>query len=266
MGEVIVVTSGKGGVGKTTVTANLGAELAKAGKKTVIVDMDLGLRSLDVIVGHENFIIYNLIDVISKKCTLNQVLIKDETYENLFLLPSSQTKDPSCVSLDQVKELCETLKHEFDYVILDSPSGIGKGFQNATTAADKAILVVTPDIPSVRDADCVSAILARGGLRDQLLILNRNRADLANEGKIMSLDDIQEILSMPLLGIIPEDEKVLTSSYQGNLVTEMETSAGNAYSNICKRLLGEDIPFPEYKTKKRMFSRISHFFRKSHGE
>lgn len=266
MGEVIVVTSGKGGVGKTTITANLGAVLAKAGKKVVIVDMDLGLRSLDVIVGHENFIIYNLIDVISKKCTLDEVLIQDEKYENLFLLPSSQTKDPSCISLEEMKELCETLKEEFDYILLDSPSGIGKGFQNATTAADKAILVVTPDIPSVRDADCVSGLLSHSGLRDLLLILNRNRADLAQEGKIMALEDIQEILSMPLLGIIPEDENVLTSSYQGTLVAEIETSAGTAYQNICKRLLGEDIPFPEFKTKKNMFSRISHFFRKSHGE
>ena len=197
MGEVIVVTSGKGGVGKTTTTANLGAGLSGLDKKVVVVDTDLGLRNLDVVMGLENLIVYNLVDVIEGTCRLKQALIRDKRYENLYLLPSAQTKDKSAISPEQMKKLTSELKEEFDYVLLDCPAGIEQGFQNAIAGADRALVVTTPEVSAIRDADRIIGLLEKNQIRNSSLIINRIRMDMVRRGDMMSIDDVTEILSIP---------------------------------------------------------------------
>ena len=255
MGEVIVITSGKGGVGKTTTTANIGAGLSQADKKVIIVDTDLGLRNLDVVMGLENFIVYNLVDVIEGSCRLKQALIRDKRYENLYLLPSAQTKDKSAVSPGQMKKLTAELKEEYDYVLLDCPAGIEQGFQNAIAGADRAIVVTTPEVSSIRDAD---RIIGRCEL-----IINRIRMDMVKKGDMMSVDDVTEILSIPLLGAIPDDEQVVIGTNQGEPVISMESRAGQAYRNICRRILGEDIPFMDLNGNGGLLSKLSQIFHKN---
>ena len=202
MGEVIVVTSGKGGVGKTTTTANIGAGLSRLDKKVVIIDTDLGLRNLDVVMGLENLIVYNLVDVIEGKCRMKQALIRDRRYENLYLLPSAQTKDKSAVSPGQIRKLTDELKEEFDYILVDCPAGIEQGFQNAIAGAERAFIVTTPEVSAIRDADRIIGLLEKNGIRKNELIINRIRIDMVKRGDMMSVDDVTEILSIPLLGII----------------------------------------------------------------
>ena len=243
MGEVIVITSGKGGVGKTTTTANLGAGLSGLDKKVVVVDTDLGLRNLDVVMGLENLIVYNLVDVIEGTCRLKQALIRDKRYENLYLLPSAQTKDKSAISPGQMKKLTAQLKEEFDYVLLDCPAGIEQGFQNAIAGADQAIVVTTPEVSAIRDADRIIGLLESNHLRKISLIINRIRMDMVRRGDMMSVDDVTEILSVPLIGAIPDDEQVVIGTNQGSPVVGNDSRAGRAYQNICKRLLGLEVPF-----------------------
>lgn len=261
MGEVIVITSGKGGVGKTTACAYIGAGLSNLGKKVILIDTDLGLRSLDVMIGQENFIINNLVDVILEKCSLEDALVKDNRYENLFLLPAAQTKDPFSVTPEQMKNLCQRLKEEFDYVILDSPPGVGRGLLNAAAGADQGIILVTPDVPSIRDADCVANILSRSGLRNLSFILNRYRQDLLIKEQMITLEDIQEVISIPLLGIVPEDDFILTGTFLECLADEKVSPAAKEFENISRRIQGEDIPLPNVEKKKGLFSRISHFLK-----
>ena len=237
MGEVIVVTSGKGGVGKTTTTANLGAGLSGLDKKVVVVDTDLGLRNLDVVMGLENLIVYNLVDVIEGTCRLKQALIRDKRYENLYLLPSAQTKDKSAISPGQMKKLTSQLKEDFDYVLLDCPAGIEQGFQNAIAGADRAIVVTTPEVSAIRDADRIIGLLESNHLKDISLIINRIRMDMVRKGDMMSVDDVTEILSVPLIGAIPDDERVVIGTNQGEPVVGNDSKAGKAYQNICKRCL-----------------------------
>lgn len=263
MGEVIVITSGKGGVGKTTTTANIGAGLSRLGKKVIVIDTDLGLRNLDVVMGLENQIVYNLVDVISGTCRLKQALIRDKRYENLCLLPSAQTKDKSAISPGQMKKLTSELKEEFDYILLDCPAGIEQGFQNAIAGADRAIVVTTPEVSAIRDADRIIGLLESNQIKDNGLIINRIRMDMVKRGDMMSVDDVTEILGATLIGAIPDDEQVVIGTNQGEPVIGMDSTAGKAYQNICRRIMGEDVPFIDLNGGRGFFARLSDAFRKN---
>ena len=193
MSEVIVITSGKGGVGKTTTTANIGTGLAKLDKKVVMIDTDIGLRNLDVVMGLENRIVYNLVDVVEGNCRLKQALIKDKRYSNLFLLPSAQTRDKSSVSPEQMKKLVDELRTEFDYILLDCPAGIEQGFKNAIAGADRAIIVTTPEVSAIRDADRIIGLLEAEELKKIELVINRIRMDMVKRGDMMSVEDLSLI-------------------------------------------------------------------------
>lgn len=262
MGEVIVITSGKGGVGKTTTTANIGAGLSKFDKKVVVIDTDLGLRNLDVVMGLENLIVYNLVDVIEGTCRLKQALIRDKRYENLYLLPSAQTKDKTAISPGQMKKLTSQLKDEFDYILLDCPAGIEQGFQNAIAGAARAIVVTTPEVSAIRDADRIIGLLESNQLKKIDLIINRIRMDMVKRGDMMSVDDVTEILSVPLIGALPDDEQVVIGTNQGEPVVGLDSKAGKAYLNICKRIMGIEVPFIELENNSGFFSKLSHLFKK----
>ena len=245
MGEVIVVTSGKGGVGKTTTTANLGTGLAKLGKSVVLIDTDIGLRNLDVVMGLENRIVYNIVDVVEGACKKKQALIKDKKYENLFLLPAAQTRDKTSVTPEQIKKLTDELKEEYDYIILDCPAGIEQGFENAVAGADRALVVTTPEVSAVRDADRIIGILESKGLNNPQLIVNRLRPDLIKRGDMMSADDVVDILAVELIGQVPDDENIVIATNNGEPLVGDNSLAGQAYMNICRRVTGENVPFLE---------------------
>lgn len=257
MSEVIVVTSGKGGVGKTTVTANLGAGLAKIGFKVVLVDTDIGLRNLDVVMGLENRVVYNLVDVVEGNCRLKQALIKDRTYPNLSLLATAQMCDKSAVSPEQMIKLAEQLKSQFDYVILDCPAGIEQGFRNAIAAADRALVVTTPEVSSIRDADRIIGLLEANEKEIQPieLIINRLRIDMIERGDMMSVEDVVEILGATLIGYIPDDEQVVISTNNGETLIEKDSLASNAFRNISSRVAGNEVPFLDLHVKKSVFRR-----------
>ncbi|MDR2749476.1 MAG: septum site-determining protein MinD [Clostridiales bacterium] len=262
MGEVYVVTSGKGGVGKTTSTANMGTGLAIAGKKVVMVDADIGLRNLDVVMGLENRIVYDIIDVIEGSCRLKQALIRDKRYSNLHLLPAAQTKDKTSITPEQMQKLCRALKDEFEYVIIDCPAGIEQGFKNAIAGADKAVVVTTPEVSAVRDADRVIGLLEASELKDPLLVLNRIRPDMVKRGDMMTLDDVTEILAIDILGVVPDDESIVISTNRGEpCVADDGSRAGRAYRNITRRLLGEMVPLMKLQQQKGLFGRLAKFLR-----
>lgn len=263
MGEVIVITSGKGGVGKTTTTANIGIGLAQAGKKVVVIDTDLGLRNLDVVMGLENRIVYNLVDVIEGNCRMKQALIRDKRYPELCLLPSAQTKDKTAVSPEQMKKLVDELKDEFDYILLDCPAGIEQGFQNAVAGAEHAIIVTTPEVSAIRDADRIIGLLETGGIKRNDLIINRIRVDMVRRGDMMSVEDVTEILAVNLLGVIPDDEQVVVATNQGEAIIGSNSMAGHAYENICKRLMGEEVPVPDFKQADGIVGRLIHLLKKN---
>jgi len=243
MGEVIVVTSGKGGVGKTTTSANLGAGLASSGSRVCLIDADIGLRNLDVVMGLENRIVYDLVDVTSGNCSFKKALIKDKRFDKLYLLPAAQTKDKTAVNPAQMEALCEELKDEFDYVLIDCPAGIEQGFRNAIAGADHAVVVTTPEVSAVRDADRIIGLLEKEELREPKLIVNRMRYQMVKHGDMMSIDDIIEILAIDLLGVVPEDEMVVISTNRGEMVVLNDNSkSGQAYRNIVRRIKGEDVP------------------------
>jgi len=262
MGQVIVITSGKGGVGKTTTSANLGTGLAKLNKKVVLVDTDIGLRNLDVVLGLENRIVYHLVDVIEGNCKIKQALIKDKKNPNLYLLPSAQTRDKSAVSPAQMKQLTEILREEFDFVILDCPAGIEQGFMNAIAGADRAIIVTTPEVSAIRDADRIIGLLEANEIHDTSLIVNRIRMDMVKRGDMMSMDDVVDILSIDLLGVVPDDEQVVISTNQGIPLCGGESLAGKAYMNICKRLVGEEVPIMDFEQKNGVWSKLAQLFKK----
>ena len=255
MSEVIVVTSGKGGVGKTTTTANVGTGLAKLGKKVVMIDTDIGLRNLDVVMGLENRIVYNLVDVIEGSCRVKQALIRDKKYDSLYLMPSAQTRDKNAVNPEQMKKLTEELKEEFDYIILDCPAGIEQGFLNAIAGADRALVITTPEVSAIRDADRIIGLLESNGIRDSRLVVNRIRPDLIRRGDMMSIDDVSEILAIYLIGAVPDDENIVISTNQGNPLVGTDSPAGQAYMNISRRVTGEQIPYLNLSPKKRFFRR-----------
>ena len=261
MGTVIVITSGKGGVGKTTTTANLGTGLAMLEKKVVMVDTDIGLRNLDVVLGLENRIVYDLVDAVRGNCRLKQSLIKDKRYENMFLLPAAQTKDKAAVTEDQMKELCAKLKEEFDYVLIDCPAGIEHGFKNAIAGAEEAIVVTTPEVSAVRDADRIVGLLEAAGLRQPRLIVNRIRAGMIRSGDMMSVEDILEILAIDLLGIVPDDDAIVISTNRGEpTVIDNDSRPGQAFRNISQRIIGEEVPFMSMEHRHGFISRIKTLF------
>jgi len=261
MGEVIVITSGKGGVGKTTTTANIGAGLSQEGKSTVLVDADIGLRNLDVVMGLENRIVYDLVDVVDGVCRLRQALIKDKRYPNLYLLPAAQTKDKNAVTPQQMQELTADLAKEFDYVIVDCPAGIEQGFKNAIAGASKAIVVTTPEVSAVRDADRIIGLLESNGLKNPQLIINRLRIDMVKRGDMMNIDDMIDILAIELIGVVPDDEHIIVSTNRGEpAVSNNESVAGQAYRNIVKRILGEDIPFMNLESDQGFMTKLAKMF------
>ena len=277
MGEVIVITSGKGGVGKTTTTANIGIGLAKLGKKVIVIDTDLGLRNLDVVLGLENRIIYNIVDVINGNCRLKQALIKDtkfpelwlikhKKYSNLCLLPSAQTRDKDSVSPEQMKKLIEDIRSDFDFVLLDCPAGIEQGFQNAIAGAEHAVVVTTPEVSAIRDADRIIGLLEASGIRKTDLLINRLRIDMVKRGDMMSVDDVTEILAVNLLGVIPDDEQVVIATNRGEAVAGEECLAGRSYMDICRRLTGEDVPVNDYSKSEGFFGKIAQFFHRNQEE
>ena len=242
MGEVIVITSGKGGVGKTTTTANLGSALAMQGKKIALVDTDIGLRNLDVVMGLENRIVYDIVDVVEQKCKLRQALIKDKRFEELFLLPAAQTRDKSAVNEIQMKELTNKLKEEFDYILIDCPAGIEQGFKNAIAGADRAIVVTTAEISAIRDADRIIGLLEASEIKNPELVVNRLKPNMVKRGEMMDVDDIVDLLSIDLVGVVPDDEYIITQTNKGEpVVSNRKAPSGKAYMEIAKRILGENI-------------------------
>lgn len=261
MGEVIVVTSGKGGVGKTTTTANIGTGLAMEGKRVAIVDADIGLRNLDVVMGLENRIVYDIVDVVEQVCRIKQGLIKDKRFDGLFLLPAAQTKDKNAVSPAQMLELCNELKEMFDYIIIDCPAGIEQGFQNAIAGADSAIVVTTPEISAVRDADRIIGLLEAKGLHNPKLIVNRIRPDMVKKGDMMNIDDMIDILAIDLMGVVPDDEAIVISTNKGEpVVTDNKALSGQAYRNIAKRIMGEEVALLDLEADEGVFGKLRKLF------
>jgi septum site-determining protein MinD len=242
-GRVIVVTSGKGGVGKTTTCANLGAGLAVRGRKTVLIDADIGLRNLDVVMGLENRIVYDLVNVAEKTCKLRQALIKDKRFESLFLLPAAQTREKDAVKPEQMVEICEELRQDYDYILVDCPAGIEQGFKNAVAGADEAVIVTTPDVSAVRDADRIIGLLQAHEITEPNLIINRVRPEMIRKGEMMDIGDVNDILAITLLGVIPDDESIIISTNKGEpAVMDSGSKAGEAFRNIVGRIEGEKIP------------------------
>lgn len=248
MSECIVVTSGKGGVGKTTTSANLAAGLALAGKKVVVVDADIGLRNLDVILGLENRIVYDLVQVIEGECRLKQALIRDKRVEGLFLLPAAQTRDKSAVRPEDMKKLVAELKESHDYVLIDCPAGIEQGFKNSIAGADRAIIVTTPEVSAIRDADRIIGLIEANELPEPKLIINRYRPGMVSRGDMMNRDDILEILAIPLIGIIPDHEEIVISANRGQpVVFDDDSQVGAAFRRIVQRVQGQDVPIPTFE-------------------
>lgn len=257
-GKIIVVTSGKGGVGKTTATASIGAALALEGNRVAVIDMDIGLRNLDVVLGLENRIVFNIVDVVNKRCNLAQALIRDRRIENLFLVPASQSDNKDVLTTLGVQRIAKQLKNEFNYIIMDSPAGIEKGFENSIVAADEAIVVCTPDVSSVRDADRVIGLLYARSITPRLVV-NRIMPEMVAKGDMLSHEDVMDVLSIDLLGLVPMDNQVVISTNTGvPLVMQNQSLAGQAFRRIAKRINGEtDLPILVPASRTGMWNRIS---------
>lgn len=244
MSQVIVITSGKGGVGKTTTTANIGTALSLLGNKVVLLDADIGLRNLDVVMGLENRIVYDIVDVVEGRCRVKQALIKDKRYEGLYLMPAAQTRDKDAVSPEQMKKLCEQLREDFDYIVIDCPAGIEQGFKNAIAGADRAIVIATPEISAVRDADRIIGMLEAHEVRDQALVINRVRMNMVKRGDMMAIEDVVDLLAIDLIGVVPDDELIVTTTNRGEpAVSDSNSLAGMAFKNIASRIEGNEIDF-----------------------
>jgi septum site-determining protein MinD len=263
-GRIITITSGKGGVGKTTATANIGVALARRGQRVACVDADIGLRNLDVVMGLENRIVYDLVDVVEGRARLRQALIKDKRLPELQLLPAAQTREKSAVNEKQMIKLCDELKKEFDFVLIDSPAGIELGFKNSIAPADQVLIIVTPEVSAVRDADRVIGLVEASEKPSPKLIINRLRPAMVRRGEMMDTADVLEVLAIELLGIVPEDETIITSTNRGQPVAlEDRTAAGAAFTRIAQRLLGEDVPFPVFDDSPGLLDRFTNLFRRS---
>lgn len=246
---MIVITSGKGGVGKTTCTANLGSALAMQQKSVCLIDADIGLRNLDVVLGLENRIVYDIVDFIEGQCRLNQAIIKDKKFSNLHLLPASQMRDKSAINPNQMIKLCEYLKPKYDYILIDCPAGIERGFKNAIAGADRAIVVATPNVSSIRDADRIIGLLENNQLTNPSLIINRYKAKMAHQGDMLTVDDIVDILSIDLIGVVPDEDEIIVSTNRGeSLIYEQDNSpVGKAFIDITKRIQGFSVPLPVFE-------------------
>jgi septum site-determining protein MinD len=256
--KVITISSGKGGVGKTTTTANLAVALAQLNQKVVCIDGDIGLRNLDVILGLENRIVYDLVDVVEGRCRIRQAMIRDKRLEDLFLIPAAQTRDKSSVSPSDMIRLCEELKDEVDWIIIDSPAGIERGFRNALAPADLVLVVTNPEVSSVRDADRIIGLVEAEEKGPAQLILNRVNPTLTKRGDMLNTEDVLELLAINLIGVIPEDESVVVASNKGQPVTLSNNSkAGQAFRNIAKRLIGEEVPFMDLDAGNNFFNKIA---------
>lgn len=262
MGEAIVITSGKGGVGKTTSSANLGTALALSGKKVCLVDTDIGLRNLDVVMGLENRIVFDLVDVVEGRCRLPQALIKDKRFEELYLLPAAQTSDKSAVTPEQMIDIIRQLRQDFDYVLIDCPAGIEQGFKNAVAGADKAIVVTTPEVSSMRDADRIIGLLEKEEIEPPKLIINRVRSHMLKNHEMLDVDEIVRTLSIELIGIVEDDEEVIKATNKGEPVAlEPNGKASIAYRNIARRLLGESVPLQSLEQEKgTVLTKVKRFF------
>ncbi len=258
MSEIIVITSGKGGVGKTTTTANIGAALALSGKKVAMIDTDIGLRNLDVIMGVENRIVYDLVDVAENKCPYTKALVRDKRFEGLFLLPAAQSRDKSAVTTTQMKHIVRQMEESFDYILIDCPAGIEQGFENAVAAAKKAIVVAMPEVSSVRDADRIIGLLEKHDIKDIKLVINKLRPKMVKNGSMLSIEDILDILAIDLLGVVPDDEEIIVAANKGEYVSSNEKApAGQAYRNVARRLNGENVELMKMEQGffKKLFSR-----------
>lgn len=255
--QVVTITSGKGGVGKTTAVANLAVALASNGSKVVCIDGDIGLRNLDVILGLENRIVYDIVDVIEGRCRLKQAMIKDKKLPNLHLIPAAQTRDKNAVSASDMNRLAKDLRSECDFVLIDSPAGIERGFKNAIAPADRVLVVTNPEVSAVRDADRVIGILEAEDKGPGALIINRLNPAMVKRQEMLSADDVLDLLAVELIGIVPEDEGVLIGSNRGAPVaTDPKSRAGQAFRNIARRLKGEEVPFLDLESSGSLWERI----------
>lgn len=260
--RVITITSGKGGVGKTTATANLGVGLARRGQQVVAIDADIGLRNLDVVMGLENRIVYDLVDVVEGQCRLRQALIRDKRLPDLHLLPAAQTRDKTAVKPAQMVEVCDQLREEFDFVLIDSPAGIEAGFKNAIAPADEVLIITTPEVSAVRDADRIIGLLEAEEKGPGRLIINRLNPAMVRRGDMLDTEDVIDILAIELIGIIPEDAAIIISTNRGLPVAlDGATPAGLAYHNIARRLLGEEVDFLPLRTSPTLIDRFVGLFR-----
>ncbi len=261
MARVITITSGKGGVGKTTTTANLGTALAMRGGRVAVIDADIGLRNLDVVMGLENRIVYDLVDVIEGRARLRQALIKDKRLPELCLLPAAQTRDKDAVSPQQMVDLTNQLRTDFDFVLIDSPAGIEGGFRNAIVGADEVVIVTTPEVSAVRDADRIVGLVEAAEKRSPKLIVNRIKHRLVSRGEMLSVADVLELLAIDLIGVVPDDENIVTSTNRGEaIVYDQGSLSGRAFLNIARRLNGESVPFLALQEQPGMFERIFGIF------
>jgi septum site-determining protein MinD len=261
MSRVITITSGKGGVGKTTSTANLGTALAMQGARVAVVDADIGLRNLDVVMGLENRIVYDLVDVIEGRCRLRQALIKDKHFPDLFLLPAAQTRDKDAVSSDDMIELTKQLRAEVDYVLVDSPAGIEAGFRNAIAGADEVLIVTTPEVSAVRDADRIVGLVEAFEKGHPRLILNRLKLRMVNRGEMMSVEDVLQILAIDLIGVVPDDEAIVSATNRGEVaVLDRGSQAGRAFIDIGRRIKGEQVPFMALDDNTGVLDRLFNMF------
>ena len=257
MGKTIVITSGKGGVGKTTTTANIGAALAMRDHRVVVIDTDIGLRNLDVIMGLENRIVYDLVNVIEGKCRIRQAMIQDKHGLELYLIPAAQTRDKDSIEPTQLRELCAGLEQEYDYILIDCPAGIERGFKNATAAAQEAIIVTTPEVASVRDADRVVGLLEASDLHRPRLIINRISADMVRRGDMMSQRDVESLLAIEVLGLVPADERTISAANRGvPVVHDARSTSGAAFRRIAARIDGEEVPIQEISPRPGVFNKL----------
>ncbi|MCL4250029.1 MAG: septum site-determining protein MinD [Anaerolineae bacterium] len=260
-GKVVTITSGKGGVGKTTTTANLGVALARLGQKVVLIDADIGLRNLDIVLGLENRIVYDLVDVVEGRAKLRTALIKHKSFPDLYLLPAAQTRDKTAVSPQDMIQLCNQLRPEFDFILIDCPAGIERGFRNAVAPADEVLIVTNPEVSAVRDADRIIGLLEAERKGPGRLVLNRIKPDMVRKGEMLAPDDVTDILGIKILGIVPEDENVVPSSNSGIPITLNDNSrAGKAFHNIARRLMGERVPFMSLEESGGFFKRLGRIF------
>ncbi len=265
--KIVTITSGKGGVGKTTATANLGASMASIGHRVVCIDADIGLRNLDVVMGLENRIVYDLVDVVEGRCRLRQAMIRDKHLQDLFLIPAAQTRDKTAISPQDMVRVTDELRNEYDWVFIDSPAGIERGFRNAIAPADMIIIITNPEVSAVRDADRIIGLIEAEEKGPGKLVVNRVKPEMVRRGDMLATEDILDVLAIELIGVVPEDETVLTAANRGlSAALDSHSKAGKAFQNIARRLNGEEVPFENLQARDGFFGRISRIIKSGGGK